>query len=88
MSFREKVHTLNNEAMAPQPTASGGYISLLVHIWVGDDGRVIRGTIEDAHTGAHLAVDLSALAALLQGSLAHTGEMNTSEEEHMGKEDL
>ena len=66
VSNRKRAHTLNEDTSDSQSPASGGYISLVAHIWVGDDGRVIRGTIEDAHTGAQLAVDFSALAALLQ----------------------
>jgi hypothetical protein len=73
---------LNEDTTDSQSSASGGYISLVVHIWVGDDGRVIRGTIEDAHTGAQLAVDFSALAALLQDSLASAGVLNPLREEH------
>ena len=73
--------------MDSQSPASGGYISLVAHIWVSDDGRVIRGTIEDAHTGAQLAVDFSASAALLQESLASVGVLNPPREEH-GKEKL
>lgn len=67
---REGAHRLNHGAADPQSPASGGYLSLVVHIWVGEDGRVIRGTVEDAHTGARLAIDFSALAALFQESLA------------------
>ena len=54
-----------------QPPAPGRYLSLVVHIWVGEDGELLRGTIEDAHTGKRLAIDISALAALLRESLAH-----------------
>ncbi len=36
-----------------------------------EDGELLRGTIEDAHTGKRLAIDMSALAALLRESLAH-----------------
>ena len=41
----------------------------MVRIWVSDDGELIRGTIEDVHTGARLAIDLSALTAFLSASL-------------------
>ena len=68
---RERGYTLSEDITNPQPQAAGGYISLVVHIWVGDDGELLRGTIEDAHTGKRLAIDLSALAALLRESLAH-----------------
>jgi hypothetical protein len=55
----------------------------MAHIWVGDDGKLIRGTIEDAHTGKRLAIDISVLAALLQESLVHApGDVgNTQEDE-------
>ncbi len=82
VSNRKRAHTLKEDTTASQSSASGGYISLVVHIWVGDDGRVIRGTIEDAHSGEQLAVDFSALAALLQVSLASGGALNPLREEH------
>jgi len=63
---------LNNDATNPQSQAPGGYVSFVAHIWVGDDGKVIRGTIEDAHTGTRLALDLSEVVAFLQVSLAHS----------------
>ena len=44
----------------------------MAHFWVGDNGRLIRGTIEDAHTGTRLALDLSEIVAFLQASLAHS----------------
>jgi hypothetical protein len=44
----------------------------VAHFWVGDNGRLIRGTIEDAHTGTRLALDLSEIVAFLQASLAHS----------------
>ena len=53
----------------------------MAHIWVDNDGKLIRGTIEDAHTGTRLAIDISALAALLRESLAHTRAWNTQEEQ-------
>jgi hypothetical protein len=61
---------LNEDTLNFQPPAPGRYLSLMVHIWVGEDGELLRGTIEDAHTGKRLAIDLSALAALLRESLA------------------
>src|SRR5947209_3554877 len=68
---REGVYQLSEDTMKPQPLAPGGYISLVVHIWVGDNGKLIRGTIEDAHTGKRSAIDISALAVLLQESLTN-----------------
>ena len=79
---RKRAHTVSEGTTDSQSPASGGYISLVVHIWVSDDGKVIRGTIEDAHTGAQLAIDFSALAALLQESLASAGVLNPPGEEH------
>jgi len=61
---------LGEDSTKPQPRAAGGYLSLVVHLWVGADGELLRGTIADAHTGKRLAIDLSALAALLRESLA------------------
>ena len=73
---------MSEDATNAQPLASGRYLSLVVHIWVGDDGELIRGTIEDAHTGKRLAIDLSALAALLQESLAHApGQVGSAQDE-------
>lgn len=73
---------MGEEITKPQSPAPGRYISLVVHIWVGDDGELIRGTIEDAHTGKRLAIDLSALAALLRESLAHTpGQLGNAQDE-------
>jgi hypothetical protein len=60
---------LSNDELHPQSAAPGGYISLVARIWVGDDGELIRGTIEDVHTGARLAFDLSAFTAFLRASL-------------------
>jgi hypothetical protein len=79
---------LGEEITKPQPAARGRYISFVVHIWVGDDGELIRGTIEDAHTGKRLAIDLSAFAALLRESLAHApGQVaNTQDEGDMTEE--
>jgi hypothetical protein len=62
---------LSEDTTNPQPVVSGGYISLVVHIWVGDDDELLRGTIEDAHTRKRLAIDISVLAALLRESLAN-----------------
>ena len=67
---QERGYKLSEDTKNPQPLASDGYISLVVHIWVGDNGELLRGTIEDAHAGKRLAIDLSALAALLRESLA------------------
>jgi hypothetical protein len=54
----------------------------VVHIWVGDDGELLRGTIEDAHTGKRLAVDISPFAALLRESLAHApGQVGNAQDE-------
>jgi hypothetical protein len=68
---RERIYQLSDDAKNPRAPAPGGYISLVAHIWVGDDGKLIRGTIEDAHTGKRLAIDFSALSALLRESLEH-----------------
>ncbi len=65
-------HKLNSDEMNPQSSASDGYVSFVAHIWVADNGKLIRGTIEDAHTGARLALDLSEILAFLQTSLAHS----------------
>jgi hypothetical protein len=73
---------LSEDITKPQPLAPGRYLSLVVHVWVGDHGEIIRGTIEDAHTGKRLAIDLSALAALLQDSLAHApGPVGNAQDE-------
>jgi hypothetical protein len=63
---------LSNDATNPSPSATSGYVSFVAHFWVGDNGRLIRGTIEDAHTGNRLALDLSEVLAFLQASLAHS----------------
>ncbi len=68
---RERGDQLSEDTTTPQPLAPGRYLTLVVHIWVGEHGELLRGTIEDAHTGKRLAIDLSALAALLRESLAH-----------------
>jgi hypothetical protein len=57
----EKAYKLNNDAANPQSPAPGGYVSFVAHLWVGDDGKLIRGTIEDVHTGKRLVLDLSEL---------------------------
>jgi hypothetical protein len=73
---------LSEDATHPRPQAPGRYLSLVVHIWVGEDGELLRGTIEDAHTGKRLAIDLSAFAALLRESLAHApGQVGNAQDE-------
>jgi hypothetical protein len=67
---REGGEPLSEEITKPHPPAPGRYLSLVVHLWVSEDGELLRGTIADAHTGKRLAIDLSALAALLRESLA------------------
>lgn len=76
---------LGEDITKPQPLVPGRYLSLMVHIWVGEDGELLRGTIEDAHTGKRLAIDISALAALLRASLAHAPghEENAQDEGEM-----
>ena|SRR2546426_12484528 len=66
---RERGDQLSEDTTNPRPLTPGRYLSLVVHIWVGEHGELLRGTIEDAHTGKRLAIDLSALAALLRQSL-------------------
>lgn len=70
---------MNNETTDTQSSTSGGYISFLVHLWVADNGKLIRGTIEDVHSGTQLALDLSEIIAFLQASLAHSPGQSTSE---------
>jgi len=70
---------LSNDATNPPSSAPGGYVSFVAHFWVGDNGRLIRGTIEDAHTGARLALDLSEVLAFLQASLAHSPGQTTQD---------
>ena len=73
---------MSEDTPTPQALAPGGYISLVVHIWVGDEGELLRGTIEDAHTGKRLAIDISALAALLLESLANApGQVGNAQDE-------
>ena len=74
---------MNNDATNPQSSASGGYVSFVAHIWVGENGKLIRGTIEDVHTGTQLALDLSEVVAFLQASLANSPE----QEWNLQKED-
>jgi hypothetical protein len=76
---RERVYKLSNDATDPSPSVPGGYISFVAHFWVGDNGRLIRGTIEDAHTGMRLALDLSEVLAFLQTSLAHSPGQTTQD---------
>ncbi len=81
---------MNNDATNPQSSASGGYVSFVAHIWVGERGKLIRGTIEDAHTGTRLALDLSEIVEFLQASLAHapgqTWNLQIEEDEDMKEE--
>jgi hypothetical protein len=75
-------YALSEDATNPQPLAAGRYLSLVVHLWVGEDGELLRGTIADAHTGKRLAIDMSALATLLRESLAHApGQAGKAQEE-------
>ena len=60
---------MSEDTKSTPPLAPGRYLSLVVHLWVGEDGELLRGTIEDAHTGKRLAINLSALAVLLRESL-------------------
>lgn len=61
-----------DDATEPQLPNPGGYISFVARFWVGENGEIVRGTIEDVHSGTHLALDLSELVAFLQKSLAHS----------------
>jgi hypothetical protein len=61
----------NNPVAHETAGASDGYVTLVVRVWVGTNGNLIRGVIEDVHTGARLPVDLSALTLFLRESLAH-----------------
>ncbi len=70
---------MNDDATNSQSSARGGYISFVAHLWVGEDGKLIRGTVEDAHTGTRLAVDLSEVLAFLQASLAHSPGQTTQD---------
>ncbi len=79
---------MSEDTANPQPLIPGRYLSLVVHVWVSDAGELIRGTIEDAHTGKRLAIDISALVALLRESLAHAPghEGNAQDEGEMTEE--
>ena len=70
---------MSNDATNPPSSAPSGYVSFVAHFWVGDNGRLIRGTIEDAHTGTRLALDLSEVLAFLQTSLAHSPGQTTQD---------
>ena len=73
---------MSEDTTNPRPLAPGRYLLLVVHLWVGEDGELLRGTIEDAHTGKWLAIDISALAALLRESLAQApGQAGNAQEE-------
>ena len=75
---------MSEDTTNPRRLAPGRYLSLVIHLWVDEDGELLRGTIEDAHTGKRLALDLSALAALLRQSLeqAPGHEANAQDGEH------
>jgi hypothetical protein len=73
---------LGEDTTNSQSPAPGRYLSLVVRVWVGDDGELLRGTIEDAHTGKRLAIDISALATLLRESLEHApGQVGNAQDE-------
>jgi hypothetical protein len=73
---------LSEDATKSQPPASGRYLSLVVRLWVGEEGALLRGTIEDAHTGKRLAIDISTLATLLRESLAQApGDERNAQDE-------
>ncbi len=79
---RERVDHLSEDTTNPRPLAPGRYLSLVIHLWVGEDGALLRGTIEDAHTGKRLAIDISALAALLRLSLEQApGQVGNAQDE-------
>ena len=79
---RERGDHLSEDTTYPRLPAPGRYLSLVVHLWVGEHGKLLRGTIEDAHTGKQLAIDLSALAALLRQSLEHApGQVGNAQDE-------
>ena len=71
---------MGEDTTKPHPPAAGRYLSLVVHLWVGEDGKLLGGTIADAHTGKRLAIDLSTLAALLRESLAQAGNAQEGDE--------
>jgi len=83
-------YKLSNDALNSQSSTPGGYVSFVAHLWVGDNGKLIRGTIEDVHTGTRLALDLSDLVALLLKSLAHspgrTQELQDEQEQNVNEE--
>ncbi len=79
---RKRGDQLSEDTTNSQPLAPGRYLSLVVHLWVGEHGELLRGTIEDAHTGKRLAIDISALAALLRESLAQApGQVGNAQDE-------
>ena len=72
---------MSEDTTTPRPLALSRYLSLVIHLWVGEDGELLRGTIEDAHTGKRLAIDISALAALLRQSLEQaTGRVGNAQD--------
>jgi len=62
---------VSDDLIGRSPEDSGGYLTLAIRIWVSARGKLIRGTIQDVHTGARFGLDLSNLAAFLQACLAH-----------------
>jgi hypothetical protein len=50
-----------------------GYLTLVARVWIdtGHEGMRVRGTLTDAHTGAQLPLDLTALVAFVRTSLAN-----------------
>ena len=51
-----------------------GYLTLVARLWIDSDqnGTRIRGSLTDAHTGAQLPLDLTALVNFLRQSLSNT----------------
>jgi hypothetical protein len=53
------------------PRQRAGYLTLVARLWI--DGRHddlhVRGSLTDAHTGAQLPLDLTALVSFLRTSL-------------------
>lgn len=82
-----RVYEMSSDATNPQASESDGYVSFVAHIWVGENGKLIRGTIEDVHSGTRLALDISELAAFLQTSLAHSPRQ-ALDLQHEGDEDM
>lgn len=78
---------MSDDALTPQSSASDGYVSLVARIWVRENGKLIRGTIEDVHTRTRLALDLSELVAFLQASLAHSPGQ-AWDAQHEGEEEM